>query len=222
MGLLEKIKAARAAAMKTDGKTKVKGTMSSEIDGRNYTSKGVVKSKTNSLNKTTKTVTKLKGRGYDTPLKSSRQVVVTYNDGTVKRTGGNTKFKKGYEAKPVLSLKTKPVQELPTKKITPTIQIPAPRNEPTMGYTKKMGQTPMQKKLMLAKEKLKETVTDRNKAHRKMLEDAANDKEAIGIYNRLHKVITPPKSYISKEGKNVPLLEQKKIDTNMYKANRKN
>jgi hypothetical protein len=141
--------------------------MSSEIDGRNYTSKGVVKSKTNSLNNTTKTVTKLKGRGYDNPLKSSRQVVVTYNDGTVKRTSGNTKFKKGYEAKPVMSLKTKPAQELPTKKITPTIvkkkfaksiaiPIPAPRNEPTMGYTKKMGQTPMQRKLMMVKEKARE------------------------------------------------------------------
>lgn len=162
-GLLEKLKAARAAAMKTDGKSKVKGTMSSEIDGRNYTSKGVVKSKTNSLNNTTKTVTKLKGRGYDNPLKSSRQVVVTNSDGTVKRTGGNTKFKKGYEAKPVMSLKTKPAQELPTKKITPTIQIPAPRNEPTMGYTKKMGQTPMQRKLMLAKEKLKERIKDEAK-----------------------------------------------------------
>jgi hypothetical protein len=158
MSILEKLKAARAAAMKTEGKTKVKGTMSSEVDGKNYTSKGVVKSKTNSLNNTTKTVTKLKGRGYDNPIQKSRSVVVKNADGTVKRTGGNTKFKKGYEAKPVMSLKTKSAQELPTKKITPTIQIPAPRNEPTMGYTKKMGQTPMQRKLMLAKGKARDIV----------------------------------------------------------------
>ena len=46
MSILEKLKAARAAAMKTEGKTKVKGTMSSEVDGKNYTSKGVIKSKT--------------------------------------------------------------------------------------------------------------------------------------------------------------------------------
>jgi len=154
MGLLEKLKAARDAAMKTDGKSKVKGTMSSEIDGRNYTSKGVVKSKTNSLNNTTKTVTKLKGRGYDNPLKSSRQVVVKNADGTVKRTSGNTKFKKGYEVKPTLSLKTKPVEKIPVTRPIPTIQKAEPKKKPTMGFKREMGQTPMQKKLMLAKEKM--------------------------------------------------------------------
>jgi hypothetical protein len=174
MGILDKIKAGIESARKTEGKTKVKGTMSSEVDGRNYTSKGVVRSKQNSFNNTTKTVTKLKGRGYDTPLKSSRQVVVKYNDGTVKRTGGNTKFKKGYEVKPTINaLPTKKAEMLPTTKAT--LQSPAPKSKPTMGYTKKMGQTPMQRKLMLAKEKMKE------------------------------RIITPPKSYISKDGKNVQL-----------------
>ena len=175
MSILEKLKAARAAAMKTEGKTKVKGTRSSEVDGRNYTSKGVVKSKTNSLNNTTKTVTKLKGRGYDNPIQKSRSVVVKNADGTVKRTNSSLSFKKGYESKPVLSLKTKSAQELPTKKTTPTIQKPAPIKS-TMGFKKEMGQTPMQKKLMLAKGKAREMTN-----------------ESI------------PKSYISKEGKNVPL-----------------
>lgn len=99
MSILEKLKAARAAAMKTEGKTKVKGTMSSEVDGKNYTSKGVIKSKTNSLNNTTKTVTKLKGGGYDNPIQKSRSVVVKNADGTVKRTNSSLKFKKNYESK---------------------------------------------------------------------------------------------------------------------------
>ena len=125
MSLIEKIKAGIEAARRSEGKTKVKGTMSSEVDGRSYTSKGVVRSKPNNLNNTTKTITKLKGRGYDTPILRSRQVVVKNADGTVKRTGGSTKFKKGYEAKPVLlSLKTKPAQEIPTKKMTLEIEKP--------------------------------------------------------------------------------------------------
>jgi len=124
MSLIEKIKAGLEAARRSEGKTKVKGTMSSEVDGRSYTSKGVVRSKPNNLNNTTKTITKLKGRGYDTPILRSRQVVVKNADGTVKRTGSSTKFKKGYEAKPILSLKTKPAQELPTKKMTPEREKP--------------------------------------------------------------------------------------------------
>ena len=167
MNLLEKLKAAKQAAIeKKSGNGRAnyenrrivkRGTMTSEVDGKTYTSKGVSKSKLSGDSMTRKTVVKLKGKKYDNPILKSKTVEIETAPGVLKSSKTITKFKKGYVVKDNPTLKTKASEMLPTSgkaTLQKSVKKSSPKNMPTVGMKGEMGQTPMRRKIMLAKEKV--------------------------------------------------------------------